>query len=123
MRGEAVCPLLLCAGPDQPQQPWGEDKVFVAHRRPRAAPASPAPASGTPTEHVLASTGCHPGLRGAVHYYSFFFFPVLGSVKSLWVFLCLHSFLTLSPSSEVVFYLLYLQLIISICFMGQYILY
>ena len=74
MRGEAVCPLLLCAGPDQPQQPWGEDKVFVAHRRPRAAPASPAPASGTPTEHVLASTGCHPGLRGAVHYYSFFFF-------------------------------------------------
>ena len=60
MRGEAVCPLLLCAGPDQPQQPWGEDKVFVAHRRPRAAPASPAPASGTPTEHVLASTGCHP---------------------------------------------------------------
>ena len=53
----------------------------------------------------------------------FFFFPVLGSVKSLWVFLCLHSFLTLSPSSEVLFYLLYLQLIISICFMGQYILY
>ena len=70
----------------------------------------PAPASGTPTEHVLASTGCHPGLRGAVHFSSsFFFFPILGSVKPLCVFLCLHSFLTLSPSSEVLFYLLYLS--------------
>ena len=39
----------------------------------------------------------------------FFFSPILGSVKSLWVFLCLHSFLTLSPSSEVLFYLLYLS--------------
>ena len=63
-------------------------RISVAHGRPLAGCASPSSVSGTPTEHVLASTGCHTGLRRGVHFSSFF--PVLGSVKSLWVFVFAH---------------------------------
>ena len=60
--GEAAWLLLLCDGPDQPRRHRGEDKDLRGSLPSSGWSRLSCPASGTPTEHGLASTGYHTGL-------------------------------------------------------------
>lgn len=85
LRGFCCCAMVQTSHDDTGER----TRTFAVHCRPRAGHASPALLLGHPLSMGWQALGITP-VSEVLFIFLLFFFSILGSIKSLWVFLCFH---------------------------------